>query len=491
MKENRYDVFDDEIWQRIANDAGLQAGKKAKLSLTSAAMAILLTLSFLTAVVCLRSHHRLAATHAASEESAEAVSASDTAYDALIAEADPEKVFAADEHFSHKSFTLYPDGKLTGKAVSLDGLMPEDASAQAVDVIRNYADPDDVRTDDKAAFSQPEASVIAAYNITITDGGEEYEPAEDRPIRVEITDPQISTEGITELWHIKDDGERELIVDYMIREGKLSFYAAGFSVYAIVAAPDPYVKPALDPVTSLDDLTGGRAGAGFYLYYIDAKNNNKYFTGTVNTNGVLIEAAATDNAAVWFLEQEAGNYRMYTLVGGQKVYIHNLSDNKIELSQTAYDGITITGAPTENTFYFKKADESKWLQHSGSGEGIRYLGDNNNTINSQLRLLFADNATPPDDCYGFGGKSYGLMHYTSGTVGNALMAGEDNNHLEMLSMVVRADTQRNTLFVAEDSDISLWTFHLVSDSMYKLSTVVNGVTRYLKVGERLTLTDEA
>lgn len=205
---------------------------------------------------------------------------------------------------------------------------------------------------------------------------------------------------------------------------------------------------------------------------------------------LLIEAAAPEKATVWFLEQENGYYKMYTFAGGQKVYIHNFSDNKIELSQTAYDGITITGAPTENTFYFKKSEESKWLQHSGSGEGIRYWGDNNNATNSQLRLLFADNATPPDDCYGFGGKSYGLMSYTSGTVGNALMADEDNNHLEMLSMVVRADTLRNTLFVAEDSDISLWTFHLVSGSMYKLSTVVNGVTRYLKIGESLTLTDE-
>ena len=45
--------------------------------------------------------------------------------------------------------------------------------------------------------------------------------------------------------------------------------------------------------------------------------------------------------------------------------------------------------------------------------------------------------------------------------------------------------------MAEDSDISLWTFRLVSGRMYKLSTVVGGVTRYLKIGDTLTLTDEA
>lgn len=205
---------------------------KSKHAFTNVCMAILLLFSFITAVYYLNSHNEISTMHAASGELIDEVSASDTMYDELIAVADPEKVYAADENFSHKSFTLYPDGKSTDKAVSLDGLMPEDASAQVVNVIRNYAAPDDVRTDDKEAFSQSEASVIAAYNITITDSGEEYEPAEDRPIRVEITDPQISTEGITELWHIKDDGERELIVDYMIREGKLSFYAAGFSVYA-------------------------------------------------------------------------------------------------------------------------------------------------------------------------------------------------------------------------------------------------------------------
>ena len=257
--------------------------------------------------------------------------------------------------------------------------MPEGASAQAVDVTKDYADPDDVRADDGSAGTSPEASVIAAYHITITDGEEEYEPDENRPIRVIIADPQISTEGITELWHIRDNGEREPIIDFTLRDGKLSFYAAAFSVYAIVNAPDPYVMADPDSVTSLDDLTGIRADGGFFLYYTTG-SSNKYFTNTLNTKGAFIETSDINKASVWFFEHQNGSYQLYTFSDGQKMYLHNSDGNNVELAASG-DDFAISDAPKENAFYFKKADQDKWLQHSGSGEGIRYWGDNKNVDN--------------------------------------------------------------------------------------------------------------
>ncbi len=158
----------------------------------------------------------------------------------------------------------------------------------------------------------------------------------------------------------------------------------------------------------------------------------------------------------------------------------------------------MSSASAENSFYLKKNDEGKWLQHSGSGVGIRYWSDNNNSGNSSVYIHYVNTGSAPDDYYGFDGKSYGLMNYTGGTDGIAMMADESANSLSMVTLLVRTEigtppdttTRRDTLFVAEDSNITEWTFHLEEGSSYRLSADVNGVTKYLAIGDSLTLTDE-
>ena len=105
-------------------------------------------------------------------------------------------------------------------------------------------------------------------------------------------------------------------------------------------------------------------------------------------------------------------------------------------------------------------------------------------------MIFADSMEQPDDWYRLNGKTYGLMNYTGGTLGYAFMSQEEENCLSMLSLNVRRPTGSETLYVAEDSDITMWTFHYVSDSNYKLSTTVNGETKYLKIGDTLSLVNE-
>ena len=77
------------------------------------------------------------------------------------------------EKYCHMSFELYPNGEQAEQFVSLDGLMPEGAVAQAVDVSDDY-------------------SGAAAYDITISTGMEEYQPGEENPVLVAITDPVIT-----------------------------------------------------------------------------------------------------------------------------------------------------------------------------------------------------------------------------------------------------------------------------------------------------------
>lgn len=153
------------------------------------------------------------------------------------------------EGLAQRSIRIYPNGKGDGKTVTLDGVMPEGASVTAVDVTEVYdigtlADMEEERQSAQHSESSvlndenvatDEAATLAAYNITITDdAGEEFQPSQSHPILVEVVDPGITTDGYIELWHVSDDGVREQITNFYTENGRLSFYATGFSVYAIV-----------------------------------------------------------------------------------------------------------------------------------------------------------------------------------------------------------------------------------------------------------------
>ena len=173
----------------------------------------------------------------------EAIATSDVA-----TAADAER---ADAELCQQSFELYPDDSNSDKVITLEGLMPEGAEAKANEVTSEYPESvlsDSVsRTDitetnseennteatlEVSPESYGEGGVLAAYDIKIMDGSEEFQPGIENPILVEITDPVIN--GNIELWHVKDDGTREQIFDFTVEEGKVSFYAIGFSVYEIV-----------------------------------------------------------------------------------------------------------------------------------------------------------------------------------------------------------------------------------------------------------------
>jgi hypothetical protein len=249
---------------------------------------------------------------------------------------------------SSQCIELLPDSEETGKSVTLNGMMPEGASATAVDVTFDYTD-----VSSFTGLAEPDASVLTAYDITISDGEGEYQPDESHPILVEITDPLITANGSTELWHIADSGDREQVKDFTVSDGMISFYAVGFSVYAIVEAPEP-VTVEYELVTDKSELTGSRSDEGFYLFYGDGN----YFTSAVNGNNALVETTDISNASLWYFETANGGHRIYTLVNGEKRYIHTTSGNNINLSTTG-DIFDISESTNENAYYLKKQGENR------------------------------------------------------------------------------------------------------------------------------------
>ncbi len=225
-----------------------------------------------------------------------------------------------------------------GAVVSLDGLMPKNAQAKAVDVKANC-----------------DENTVAAYDITISNGAKEYQPTQNAPIHVEITDPAIPESGI-ELWHIKDNGEREQITEFKTEKGKINFEAEGFSTYEIVGLPNSSGETELgwQIIETLEDLREyAKNGKELYIgtnrndtnlkskflsYNIKADTDTYGLTKTSSyytiTNGMKREEFTGTNespnpAAVFKLVDIAYNDKIYNnnnIVDGIKCHIM-VSDN--------------------------------------------------------------------------------------------------------------------------------------------------------------------
>ncbi|QCT07644.1 DUF7601 domain-containing protein [Ruminococcus bovis] len=347
---------------------------------------------------------------------------------------------------SNKSIEMNLNTEEADSKVTLNGMMPHNAVATVTDVTEDYAD-------EGGLFDK--TSVIAAYDITITHGGTEYQPGEKTPIYVEIAHPKISGGTETKLLHIKDDGTREEIEDFEIEDGKLSFYATGFSIYEIVEISG---GSATDKAQTVEELTSERAqNSGFYLYYGSPEN---FFTANLNENDALEETTDISKAAIWFFEESGGFLKLYTYVDNQKKYLRNKSGNLVELTTNANaaDLLDISEVNSSTpSFNIKLKNQKKWLQHSGSGSGIRYWTDNNNTTNSRIFIEYTIPVTDQSVVNQLDGKSYGIFHYAEGsTVGNAFMAEGDTHSL--VKMVLTAGNKNRILYVDENNEIDQWTF---------------------------------
>ena len=111
--------------------------------------------------------------------------------------------------------------------VTVSGMLPKDAEAEALYVS------DSVRFEGK--------EVLAAYDISITEDGIDYQPDEAHPVLVRIACPGLEYCQSIEVRHIRGDGSFErvggLCFDYYA--GTVSFTAAELSVYAVVGVRVP------------------------------------------------------------------------------------------------------------------------------------------------------------------------------------------------------------------------------------------------------------
>lgn len=390
-------------------------------------------------------------------------------------------------------------GPDTANAVpeTINAETPEEDNAEA-----SEAETEDEPVEEQVPEEEPKAKLIAAYDITILNGTEEYQPDEEKPISVEIIDSRITTDKNIQLWHIMDDGTREQVTEFTLEEGKIVFEAAGFSVYEIVDAPEPIESS--NTIQTLQDLKNYYMDSGtavaFHLSYNSA--SPKYCTNSVNNKDAFVENSNETAASDWYFEYTGTGYefKVYTYDNGIQKYMQQLTtNNNCNMGLTTDNSKAVIfdlSSPENGKFEFKVKGQDRWLQHSNGGGGMRLYTDNKNTTNARIMITRAVSISIPNDPYELDGKTFGLMSYTDDIpFGEGLSAtAKSASTLKSLELLVRSDPldQDGALYVAKDSDLPLWTFNYVEEDRYKLSTTVDGTEKYLKIAANsLTLVSEA
>ncbi len=175
-----------------------------------------------------------------------------------------------DESLKYQVLTASPEDS-TDTKITVNGMMPSNAEVTVQS------------TDDASADN------ICAYDITIVDSnGEEFQPENGDTIKVRIKNDAIkeavSKEQKLRVWHIDDNGLREEIKNFKVRNGAINFETTGFSVFEVDDGSPPlrtyYFKM---PENQLNNT-------GYKYYYfptsgIDSNGNHKMICQQTIKNG--------------------------------------------------------------------------------------------------------------------------------------------------------------------------------------------------------------
>ena len=409
--------------------------------------------------------------------------ASGFSYYAVLGTVIEKNVLASDGHNYHITVTFGPE---TG--------IPEDADL-AVEEILEASELYDAyvsKTEDALGMENGSAGYIRLFDISIVDKDDpsvKYQPNEGTTVDVHIELADSESDSLSVV-HFADENDSGSVVSAESADGSVRFEAEGFSAYAIVEGPDPAVLKGRILKTLADVSEAVFNEEPLYLSIHNKQGNDVserewYFKNTLN-NGVFQETASIGDAGKWYFESTdiANEYRIRTF-GGQYVKQVASNSNNVTLTDSQNDAAVfeLSQSKTDGRFYLKLKGANRWLQHSGSGKGIRFYTDKNNEANSAIQVMLANPPEEDRDFYNLDGKKYGLMFWDEGVAGKALMASSSvANALDAKALPVMSTADNSSqLFVPTDSGISMWTFRWISEDKYYLTADVGGNTQYLKI----------
>ena len=400
--------------------------------------------------------------------------------------------------------TYGPEAKIPDDAdLSVEEILPaEDLEDGETDLWQEYV----FMVDSALGWEDQMASYIRLFDIKIVKKGDseiKYQPAEGTTVdvKIELADKETSEEAVanTQVVHIADGAENGDVIDSLAVEGnELRFAAEGFSAYAIVEGPAA-VELGWTKVAGVADLdeTGFYIGHTGGYYFMDELVDDGSRIGIRKTKPASGNPPTTGNqvAALYYFERVSGTenqFYIYCKDGETKKYVAADTSSKSLLyanQEAVRTAFTVT-RNNDGSFYIKTPDNWYWNMQGGTG-GARFCVWNVANADGKLNIWNQLSEVTADP-YGLDDSTYGLLFWDESLYGKAMMTSSGNaNALDAKALMVLATADnKKQLFVPNDSDISMWTFHWYHDDYYYLTASVDGSTKYLKIGTNgLSLVD--
>ena len=382
-------------------------------------------------------------------------------------------------------------------------------------------------TENVLGMEEGSTGYIRLFDIKIVDKDDhsvKYQPKEGTvvDVRIELADAEDGKD--LSVVHFADGSEEGDVVESSTESAEngqaVTFAAESFSVYGIVE-----LDPA-ETATSVDELDGN----SYFVSLLDG--NNQYYyadplvlvsnawkfqraTALDSATRFYFEAAAEpdeqDNRFYIYLLDEEGN-RKYVNLHIENTNLRYFEFGDSEETATRYTvEIHTEGSPDTFLIYHKEGVKEfyYWNRNGNYFELAKTTNaavPKNNNDKIILTQIGSDDSTPSDP-YGIDGQSLGILWNVNDTSGSAMMSTsgtansqitpsdgsakvtESINVLKNKSTTVKIDpiSRTDRVFVAQNSDISMWTFTCCGPAEYYITTVVNGQLKYVRFDESQTV----
>lgn len=331
-------------------------------------------------------------------------------------------------------------------------------------------------------------SFARVFDISIVNNGKKVQPADGKTVDVRIELSDAGKENELNVVHFEDNSNKGDVIKSATDGHAVDFETGSFSAYAIVQGPGT-VPSGWSKITSIEELTSITDGV-----YIGHKDGY-YFGNKLIDDGSRVGIAKTkpsqsyppaDKASKYYFEAAEGENKVYAYCysdDNSKQYVYNGENNSLSFT-TDEDNKTAFTVTKNSDGTFKLNNGSWYWNMQGGANGTRFCSYNS-TNDANNNLVFWYFSAVTGDPYDLNGKSYGLMNWSGGVAGKALMSNSSaENRLDAKVLTVMSTEDNGSkLFVPNESDISMWKFSWNSEDKYYLTTVVDGSTKYLRIGE--------
>ena len=390
-----------------------------------------------------------------------------------------EKPVLTEDGLNYKVSVSFPEGSELPEGTGLEVTeIPEDSEEYADYVARA-----------SVALEAAGFRYARVFDISIVDaGGNEIQPPASVDVSIELQDTRRNADDFTVV-HFEGEDETPVQMDADTEGNTVSFTTESFSAYAIVEGPEP-ITTGVHRAGSFEDITD-HSEAGLYICQVDGY----YFTDgitqiTGSRTGITKTGPASSpppEAVRYYFEAvgEAQEHRFkaYCLGNAGKKYVLQSTNSLNFTTEEQATVFTIEAGEDEDVFRVRGNDGYYWNMQGGKNGKSFAAYQSASDINAQLYFWYTD---PVDeDPYGLDGKTYGLMYWNGSSIaGKAIMTTSSaEGTLDAKALIVMSNENDNSdkLFVPNDSDIPMWTFHKVSEDRYHITTVADGSTKYLKI----------